>query len=81
MDLAPPLHVGRPQASVPCPDKRELKQRLIKGLWLTQARGGWSIIGMWGKPAVAEASMMLQQPEVCCVFSWGGCPWITGPWQ
>ena len=39
------------------------------------------IIGMWGKPSVAEAGMMLQQPEVLCVFSWGTCPWITGPWQ
>ena len=36
---------------------------------------------MWGKPVVAEASVTLQQPEVCHVFSWGSCPWITGPWQ
>ena len=36
---------------------------------------------MWGEPAAAEASMMLHQPEVCRVFSWGSCPWITGPWQ
>ena len=36
---------------------------------------------MWGEPAVAEASMTLQQPEVRCVFSRGSCPWITGPWQ
>ena len=36
---------------------------------------------MQGEPVVAEASMMLQQPEVCRVFSWGSCPWITGPWQ
>ena len=36
---------------------------------------------MWGKPAAAEASMTLQQPEMCCVFSWGSCPWIMGPWQ
>ena len=52
-------------------------------LLLTQA--GWRegtvvIIGMRGKTAVAEA-MMLQQPEARCVFSWGSCPWITGPWQ
>ena len=36
---------------------------------------------MQGEPAVAEAGMMLQQPEVRFVFSWGSCPWIMGPWQ
>ena len=36
---------------------------------------------MWDEPAVAEASVMLQQPEACCVFSMGNCPWITGSWQ
>ena len=36
---------------------------------------------MWGEPAVAEAGMTLQQPEVCCVFSRGSCPCITGTWQ
>ena len=35
---------------------------------------------MQGKPAVAEAGMMLQQPEACHVFSRGSCPWFTGPW-
>ena len=47
--------------------------------------GGWRvtivIIGMQGKPAVAEASVTLQQPEACHVFSRGSCPWITRPWQ
>ena len=36
---------------------------------------------MWGELTAAEASMTLQQPEVCHVFSRGSCPWITGPWQ
>ena len=36
---------------------------------------------MWGEPVAAEASMMLQQPGACHVFSQGSCPWITGPWQ
>ena len=36
---------------------------------------------MWGKPAAAEASVMLQQPEARRVFSRGSFPWITGPWQ
>ena len=36
---------------------------------------------MRGEPEVAEAGVTLQQPEVCRVFSWGSCPWITGPWQ
>ena len=39
------------------------------------------IIGMQGEPAAAEASVTLQQPEACHVFSRGTCPWITGPWQ
>ena len=36
---------------------------------------------MQGKPAAAEAGVMLQQPEVLCVFFRGSFPWITGPWQ
>ena len=36
---------------------------------------------MQGEPAVSEASVTLQQPEPRHVFSWGSCPWITGPWQ
>ena len=38
-------------------------------------------VQMQGEPAAAEAGMTLQQPEACHVFSWGSCPWITGPWQ
>ena len=34
--LALPMHFGCPQASVPHPDRRELKQRLIRALLLTQ---------------------------------------------
>ena len=44
-------------------------------------RGTVVIIEMQGKPAAAEANMMLQQPEERRVFSWGSCPWIMGPWQ
>ena len=36
---------------------------------------------MQDEPAVAEDSMTLQQPEARRAFSWGSCPWITGPWQ
>ena len=36
---------------------------------------------MRGEPVAAEASVTLQQPEARLVFSWGSCPWITGPWQ
>ena len=32
-----PLHVGHPQAPVPLPDRRGLKQQLIRALLLTQA--------------------------------------------
>ena len=44
-------------------------------------RGTVVIIGMQGEPAVTEAGVMLQKPEMRCVFSRGSCPWITGPWQ
>ena len=80
LDLALPLHVGHLRVSVPRPDKTGLKERLIRGLWLTQA-GGREGYGMRGEPVAAEASVMLQQPEACRVFSWGSCLWITGPWQ
>ena len=36
---------------------------------------------MHSEPAVAEASVTLQQLEAHCVFSWGSCPRIMGPWQ
>ena len=35
---------------------------------------------MRGEPAVAEAGMMLHQPEAHRAFSRGSCPGITGPW-
>ena len=34
-----------------------------------------------GKPAAAEASVTLQQPEARLAFSQGSCPRIMGPWQ
>ena len=36
---------------------------------------------MQREPAEAEASVTLHQPDAHRAFSWGGCPWITGPWQ
>ena len=36
---------------------------------------------MRGDPVVAEASVMLQQPEARRVFSQGSYPCISGPWQ
>ena len=44
-------------------------------------RGKVVIIGMRDESATAEADVTLQQPEAHCVFSWGSCSWITGPWQ
>ena len=35
---------------------------------------------MWGEPAVAEAGMILKQPEARRAFSRGSCPRITGAW-
>ena len=79
LDVALPLCVGRLRVSVLHPDRTGLEQRLIRGLWLTQAgeREGYR---MQGEPAAAEADVTLQQPEAHCVF-WGSCPWITGRWQ
>ena len=47
-----------------------LKEQLIRGLWLTQA-GGQEGCGMRDKSAVAEAGVMLHQPEAYRVFSGG----------
>ena len=80
LDLAPPLHVGHLRASLLHSDRTGLKEQLIRGLWLTQARGREGY-GMKGEPVAAEASMTLHQPEALSVFSWGSCPWITEPWQ
>ena len=61
------------------------RQNGVKGAadCVTLAHSGWGEGGVWmrGEPAAAEANMMFQQPEVHCTFSWGSCPWITGPWQ
>ena len=55
LDLAPPLHVGHLRASVPRPDRMGLKEQLLRGLWLTQARGregfGWGVSLRWQRPA------------------------------
>ena len=82
LDMTPPLHVGHPVASVLRPDRRGLKGRLNRGLWLTEA-GGREGYRRRGEPVVAEASVMLHQPDARCAFSRGDCPWITGPrhWQ
>ena len=80
LDLAPPLHIGHLRTSVLRSHRTGLKEQLIRGLWLTQARGREGY-GMWGEPAEAEASVTLQEPEAHRVFSRGSCPWITGPWQ
>ena len=36
---------------------------------------------MQGERVAAETGVTLQQPEAHCAFSWGSCPWITGPCQ
>ena len=48
---------------------------------LAHSGQGEGVVQMWGKPVVAEASVMLHQPEACRSFSRGSCPWITGAWQ
>ena len=39
LDLDPPLGVGRLRVSVLCSHRTGLKEQLLRGLWLTQARG------------------------------------------
>ena len=58
MYLAPPLHVGCPLSLV-FPDRRGLKEQVIRALWLTQAgeREGYR---MGGKPVASKASVMFQ---------------------
>ena len=80
LDLDPPLHVGHLRVSVLCSDRMGLKEQLIPGLWVTQARGrdGYGVRGELG---AAEAGMKLHQPEARRALSLGSCPWIMGPWQ
>ena len=80
LDLDPPLRVGRLRASVLPSDRTGLKEQLIRGLWLTQA-GGREEYRVWGEPVSAEPNVTLHQPEARRLFSWGSCPWVTGPWQ
>ena len=58
MDLAPPLRVGSPRASVLRSDRMGLKEQLIRGLWLTQS-GGREGYGVRGEPAAAETGVTL----------------------
>ena len=85
MVLPLPLRVGCPQASVPAQTGQGLSRSQLGGTGSLRLEGGRKgtvvIIGMLGKPVAAEASVVLQQPEAHCVFSWGSCLSITGPWQ
>ena len=80
LDLDPPLHVGRLRVSVLRSDRTGLKEQLLRGLWLAQAVGGRRREEA-GPACGIRGVVTLQQPEVRCVFSWGSCPWLTGPWQ
>ena len=55
LDLAPRLHVGHLRASVLRSDRMGLKEQVIRGLWLTQARGregyGHGVSLWWQRPA------------------------------
>ena len=66
--LALPLHVGHLRVSVLRSDRTGLKERLIRGLWLTQAGGREVGVWMRGEPVAAEAGVTLQQPEAPCVL-------------
>ena len=53
--------------SVVRPDRKGLKEQLLRGLWLTQA-GGREGYGVRGELLVAEASVTLHQLEAPCVL-------------
>ena len=71
LDLDLPLRVGRLRVSVLHSDRTGLKEQLIRGLWLTQARGGrgtdagracggrgWSDVApAWGAPCVLPGKL------------------------
>ena len=85
LDLALPLHVGCSLGSVLHPDRRGLKEQLIRGLWLTQARGregyggyNWNAGRACGGRGRCDVATAWGTPHV---FSQGSCLWITGPWQ
>ena len=79
--------VFRPSSACRLPEGvcSSLRQDRVKGATdsgsLTHSGWGEGVVQMSGEPAVAEASITLQQREACCVFSRGSCPWIMGPWQ
>ena len=54
LDLAPPLCLGRLRASLIRSDRTGLKEQLLWGLWLTQAR--------WREGYGCGASLRLQRP-------------------
>ena len=51
------------------PDRRGLKQWLIRGLLLTQARGREGY-GMWGEPAAVDASVPCVLPGKLSLVHW-----------
>ena len=88
LNLAPPLHVGRLRASVVHSDRTGLKEQLIWGLWLTQARGkeGYRMQGEPGRarhdvaaargvPCVLPGKLSLDHGTLAvagCTGSWEG---------
>ena len=80
LDLDPPLCVGRLRAFLLCSDRTGLKDQLLWGIWVTQAREREGYI-VCGEPVEAEAGVTLHQPEARHVFSRQSCPCITGHWQ
>ena len=82
--FSPPPCVGHIQASFSHPGRRGYSHGSVGCSCSLMPGGGTGMVvitGMQGEPAMAEAAIMLQQPEVRCVFSWGSCPWIMGHWQ
>ena len=70
--LAPSLHVGHPQKSVPCPDRRGWKQQLIRDLLLSQVREreqygshNWNAGRAWGGRSLHDIATACTTP---CAF-------------
>ena len=96
LDLARPLHVGRPLTSVLCPDRRGLMEQLIRGLWLTQAGGReggvWKVeracggrrrhdvAPAWGAPCILPGKLSLDHRTLAVAGCTGSREGRCGEW-
>ena len=95
LDLAPPLHVGCLRASVLRSHRTGLKEQLLRGLWLTQARGGRGteeagracggrgrrdVAPAWGVPCVLPGKLSLDHGTLAVAGCTGSREGRCGEW-